>query len=296
MRWRDGVRLAAHALAWRVRARLTRRDREAELDEEIQAHLALLADEHRRRGLSEAEAQRAARRDFGGAEQVREACRDLRRAPILDTIVADLRYAWRTLRRQPGFTAAAVATFALGIGASTAIYTVIHEAVLAPLPFPNADGIVWVVNSWHGSLGGLMNVEYQAWERQSRSFSRTAVYATRQVTLAGAGSAERVSAGTVSARFFSVLGVAPALGRDFQPGETRSGANGWRCSATGCGAGVSAPTPAWSGAPWSSTARTTGSPACCRAASASSSTSSRRCSCPTCCSPRGPTTRCRSTR
>ena len=223
MRWRDGVRLAAHALAWRVRARLTRRDREAELDEEIQAHLALLADEHRRRGLSEAEAQRAARRDFGGAEQVREACRDLRRAPILDTLAADLRYAWRTLRRQPGFTAAAVATFALGIGASTAIYTVIHEAVLAPLPFPNADGIVWVVNSWHGSLGGLMNVEYQAWERQSRSFSRTAVYATRQVTLAGAGSAERVSAGTVSARFFSILGVAPALGRDFQPGEDEVG-------------------------------------------------------------------------
>ena len=223
MRWLDGARLAVHALAWRIRVRLTRRDREAELDEEIHAHLALLAEEHRRRGLSEAEAQRAARRDFGGPEQVREACRDLRRAPILDTIAADLRYAWRALRRQPGFTAAAVATFALGIGASTAIYTVIHEAVLAPLPFPKADGIVWVVNSWHGALGGLMNVEYQAWERQSRSFSCTAVYATRQVTLAGAGSAERVSAGTVSARFFSILGVAPALGRDFRPGEDEVG-------------------------------------------------------------------------
>jgi putative ABC transport system permease protein len=219
VRWLE----AARAVVWRVRARLTRRHREAELEEEIQAHVDLLTQEHQRRGLNEVDARFAALRDFGGAEQVREACRDLRRAPVFDSVAADVRYAWRSLRRQPAFAGAAIATFALGIGASTAMYTVMHEAVLAPLPYTNARGLVWIADAWPEALGVAMNVEYLVWQQQSRSFSRMAAYSTRRMTMTGAGNAERLLVGTVSPQFFAMLGVVPALGRAFLSEEGEAG-------------------------------------------------------------------------
>ncbi len=217
------LRAHAHALAWRLRALLTRRRGELELDEEMRSHLALLEEEHRCRGLSAVEARYAALRDFGGVEQVRESCRDLRRVPLIELAASDVRFAWRSLRRHRAFAATAVSTLALGIGASTATYTVLREAVLAPLPTRNVAGLVWVANAWEGALGRMMDVEYQAWQPKSRSFTRTALYGTREVTLTVGAPAERVLCGAVSAGFFSALGVTPALGREILTGEDQPG-------------------------------------------------------------------------
>ena len=113
------------------------RRRERELDDEVQAHLDLLASEHRQRGLSADDARRAARRDFGGMDQVKERVRDERGFMWLDALRRDVAYAVRTLLRTPAFTLAAVSTLALGIGATTAIFSVAHAALLRPLPYPD---------------------------------------------------------------------------------------------------------------------------------------------------------------
>jgi putative ABC transport system permease protein len=116
------------------------RDEEA-LADEIASHLDLLVAEHRRRGLSPEEARRAARRDFGGIDQIKERVRDQRGFTWIDAVRQDVRYALRLLSRTPAFTIAAVSTLALGIGATTAIFSVAHAALLRPLPYPHWEDL-----------------------------------------------------------------------------------------------------------------------------------------------------------
>ena len=139
-------------------------------------------------------------------------------------LASDLRYAVRTLRRSPGFTAVAVLTLAVGIGATTAIFSVLHSVVLQPLPFPQPERVVWMTETTpQGDDFSVSEPNYLDFREQARSFERLAAFANREVTLLGTGEPARLDALAVTPSFFAVLGVAPALGRAFLPEEEAPG-------------------------------------------------------------------------
>src|SRR5687768_7111417 len=138
-----------------VRNLWRRRAIERDLDEEVRAHLELLVDEHRAAGLDDATARRAARLDLGGTEQVKDAVRDVRRGRWLEHVWQDLRYALRTFRRSPGFAATAVVSLAVGIAAATALFSVVHAALLNPFPFADINRIVRLEMNDKGKPRGL---------------------------------------------------------------------------------------------------------------------------------------------
>src|SRR5688572_14664399 len=128
----------------RVRALFRRRSDDAALNEEIETHLEELAEDYRKRGLPPTDARRAARRDFGGVAQVKEAHRDQRSLPAIEAIAADVRYAVRSLRKTPGFTVVTILTLAVAIGANSSIFTLINALLLRELPVPNPRELVEV--------------------------------------------------------------------------------------------------------------------------------------------------------
>jgi putative ABC transport system permease protein len=141
----------------------------------------------------------------------------------MTTLLHDLRYGWRVLARNPGFTAVAVLTLALGIGATTAIFTVVYAVLLRPLPYPEPDRLVYIA----GDAWGIFSRgrEFLAWKGRSQTLSQIAAYIQFDANLTGGGEAERVTSGTASPSFFQLLGVQPALGRLFLPEEDRVGAS-----------------------------------------------------------------------
>jgi putative ABC transport system permease protein len=199
------------------------RDRRLDvLDEELRFHRDMLEAGHRARGLSEREAARAARLELGGGAQIVEAWRDQRTIPVIDTLLQDLRYGLRMLARSPGFAAAALLTLALGIGANTAIFTIVDEALLRPLPYASPDRLVTVGD--RESDGSSANVGYTTvvdYRARSRSFESIAIMRSWIPTLVSNGEAERVPAVRVSANYFDMLGARPALGRTFTADEDR---------------------------------------------------------------------------
>jgi putative ABC transport system permease protein len=199
--------------------------------EELQAHIELEADRLREAGMSEEEAKGAARRNLGNMTRIEERFYESRRWLWLDDLVQDLRYGLRQLRRNPAFTAVAVITLALGIGANTVIFSVINTTLLRPLPFPDPDRLVLVwetfgkgPDNWND--GSAPN--FWDFERYSHSFRSMAIFDAggRGYNLSPTGSnqaPEQVSGLRVSAGFFQVLGVKPFLGRTFLPTEETLG-------------------------------------------------------------------------
>ena len=198
-----------------------------ELDEEIAFHLAQETQKHVQRGLPPEEARRQALVSFGGVAQTREASREARRAVLLETIVQDVRYGWRTLRKSPGYAAAAILTLALGIGANTAIFSVVHGVLLQSLPYGGGDRLVRLRVDAPGA--GIEDGRFSAPELQdirtlSRSIEGVVEYHSMFFVLLGGTEPQRVQTGVVSANYFDTLGVAPLVGRTFLPGEDRRGA------------------------------------------------------------------------
>jgi putative ABC transport system permease protein len=197
-----------------------RRDRE--LGQELRFHLEMLEEGHRARGLDPAAARRAARLELGGDAQIAEAWRDQRSLPILETLWQDLRYGVRMLRRTPGFTAAALVTLALGIGANTAIFTIVDAVLLRPLPYAEPHRLVTVGD--RNPEGFSSNVGFATvldWRERSRSFEQLAMMRSWMPTLVTNGEAERMPAVRVSWNYFDMMGVRPALGRGFTADDDR---------------------------------------------------------------------------
>jgi len=198
---------------------------EQELTDELRFHLEKLIEENIARGMTPEEARYAALRELGGLEQIKEECRDARGVNYIESFVQDVRYGLRQLRRSPGFTIVAVLTLALGIGANTAIFSVVNAIFLRPLPFPQAARIYLVrrVGNWFGG-GSISFPIYLAWQEEQRFFEHLAlVQWMNDSTLTGNGEPERVPSAGASTELFSLLGVQPALGRDFNPEEGRPG-------------------------------------------------------------------------
>ena len=215
------------ARAWFVRVLglfgKSRRDRE--FAEELEAHLQLHIDDGIRSGLTPSEARRAAIIKLGGVEPAKENHRDRRGIPFLETLARDLAYAARMLRRNPGFAATVVLTLGLGIGATTAIFTVVNAVLLRPLPYSDPDRLVYIATNWRntGDSDFAYTVDYAAWKNHNRTLSRIAGYMTFQANFTGGDEAERITGGYATGSLFPLLGVQPAVGRSFLPEEDRPG-------------------------------------------------------------------------
>jgi len=204
-----------------------RRRRDRQLEEELRTHLEMLAEESSHCGMAPAEARNAALRSFGGVEQVKEEYREQRGLPMLETLAQDLRYGLRQLRRSPGFTIVAILTLALGIGANTAIFSVVYAVLLKPLPFRSPGQLVRVfeANDRAGiPADGCSYREFQEWQRQNHVFSGMAAVAAHELNLTGRGEPSVVRVGDVTSDFFSILGVPPLAGRTFLPEDDQPGA------------------------------------------------------------------------
>ncbi|HEY5906711.1 MAG TPA: ABC transporter permease, partial [Vicinamibacteria bacterium] len=202
-------------------------ERDRQMDDEMRFHLEMEAEKNRRLGLDPGEASRQARVHFGPVEGAKEACRDARGVRLVQDFVQDLGYGLRSLRRSPGFAAVVVLTLALGIGANSAMFSVVNTVLLRPLPYRDGEALMLLQQSAPGtgvSNLGLSPLEVQDFRAQVKSFDGLVEYHSMPFTLLGAGEPKRVQTGVVSWNFFGVLGVEPALGRGFRADEEMPGA------------------------------------------------------------------------
>jgi predicted permease len=211
-----------HHLGSALASLLGRRRADRELAEEIRHHLELEAEWNRRQGLSEEDARRRAVRSFGGVERYADEVRDERGARAIDTLLQDLRFAWRSLGRQRGFTLTVVLTLGFGIGATTALFAVVKSALLAPLPYGQPDRVAMVWSAWKGFDRTWVSYdEYEAWKTEIRAIDDAGIFDDGAANLTDGDQPERVRSATVGANVFAILGVAPILGRGFTAEEDR---------------------------------------------------------------------------
>jgi predicted permease len=205
---------------------LFRRERlSREIEDELAAHVAMRAEDNEAAGMTADEARRDARVRFGSGVALREATGDADSLPRLESLLADLRYAWRQMVRYPGFSVVAVAVLAIGIGASLAIFAFVDAVLVRPLPYREPGRLVGVYES--SEMGPHYNFsypDYLDWKRMNRCFAALEGYDTGQLGLKTASGLELVTAGWVSAGFMRMLGVKPVLGRDFRDGEDNQNA------------------------------------------------------------------------
>jgi predicted permease len=202
-----------------------RGERKEHLAEEIRGHLEMAARERIDRGEHGAEAQQAARREFGNVELVEDVTRQQWGWVWLEEFLQDLRYGARSLRKNRSFTAVAVLTLALGIGANTSLFSVVNAVLLNPLPYPHPEQLVTLHESKPNFENGSISYpNFRDWQKENHTFSGMAISRSTSFTLTGQGEAEQLRARYISSDFFSVLGVKPVIGRTFAPGEDEIGA------------------------------------------------------------------------
>src|SRR5215469_3351979 len=198
-----------------------------DLSEEIEQHLLERTQALMAQGLSRKEAALAARREFGNVAGIEERSREVWRWPVADSLLLDAKFAVRQLRNNYSFALTAIVTLALGIGASTAIFSLVHAVLLRPLSFPDPEQLMWVNQQDRSQPGvapqSLSYPDYFDWRASNGTFSGIASYEGGTATLEAEGEARHLDVSTVSANFFQVLGVAPMLGRDFRSEDEKSG-------------------------------------------------------------------------
>jgi predicted permease len=210
-------------LASRLVAFFTTQPHDRDLNDEVQAHLELLADDHVRRGLSSRAALAAARREFGGLDQVKEAYRDQRGLRLVEAFVEDVRDAFRTLRRSPGFTTVAVGMLALGIGINALVFTVTNAVLFKGFPLVERNDRLVYMTALRS--GGVSYPDFEDWRAQAHSFQGMAlVHGVQQTFSDQSGFPETYYSTEVSADTFKLVGQKPFLGRDFAPSDERPGA------------------------------------------------------------------------
>ncbi len=207
-------------LLLRLRSLFRRQAVESELDDELRFHFEQEVEKNVQSGMPLEEARRQARLAFGGAEQIKEECREARGVHFIESLMQDFRYGVRSLRKSLGFTAVVTITLALGIGACTAIFSAVNPILFQPLPYPHADRLTMI---WYANADGSRDQQafhtYRELTERSRSFETTAVAKPWLPTLTGNDQPERLEGQKVSAAYFRTLAVSPVLGRDFQPSD-----------------------------------------------------------------------------
>ncbi|MGA8104775.1 MAG: ABC transporter permease [Candidatus Acidiferrales bacterium] len=231
MQWpaKPGLNFAARFRSW-WQATFRRSRMEREMDAELRFHLESYAEELIRNGVLPKEAQRRARLEFGGLDRTKEECRDARTAGWAESLIFDLRYGVRVLRKSPGFAVLSILTVALGIGATTAVFSLVNAVLLRDLPYRDPQQIDFLfepvlhipgvpLEAW-----GPMNADFYDWKQQNHSFGTLALFSVDRLNLSVDDNAIRVGGSRVTSEFFQVLGIAPQLGRvvgpeDDQPGK-----------------------------------------------------------------------------
>jgi predicted permease len=219
--------LFSHAKSF-LRCVLRRQEMETDLDEEICSHLELLTEQKIGEGTPPEEARRMARIELGGVEKVKEDVRAARTGALLDTLLQDVRFGIRMLHKNPGFTAVAVLTLALGIGANTAIFSIVDSTLLRQLPYRDPGALAEVWNSYLPQFPqfALSGADFNEWRAQAKSFAQMAAYwaVPADFNLTGNGDPERVEITYATSNLFPMLGVRPVVGRTFISAEDRPGA------------------------------------------------------------------------
>ena len=211
-------------LSFRLRALFRRDAVEAELDEELHAHFDRQVEKYTRAGAAPEAARRRVLVEFGRVDQVKEDCRDARGVSLLENFVQDVCFGARMLRKNLGFSAIAVVTLALGIGANAAIFSALNTVLLRPLPVKAINRLVFCVSLREGfDPFGTSLVEYEAFRDRVHSFETLGIALQRSFNLVENGEPERVEGATIQANYLATLGVTPILGRSFNPDEDRPG-------------------------------------------------------------------------
>ena len=212
-----------------LEATMHRSRMEREMEDELRFHIESRASELMASGLSPEQAQRQARIEFGGIDRAKEQCREVKGAGWVESLLRDIKYGLRMLRKNPGFSFVAMITLALGIGATTAVFSLVNAVLLRALPYKDPQQLVFVwepnpripgvpLEAW-----GPFNADFYDWKRQSHSFSSLALFTTDRINFALGGRAVRVIASRITEDFFPLLGVPPELGRALQADDEEQG-------------------------------------------------------------------------
>ena len=197
-----------------------------DIDEELRIHIRMRTQENIERGMSPEDARRDAEQRFGNTGRIKDMGWDIRGGGWLETFWQDVRYGARMLAKHPGFSFMAVVTLALGVGANTAIFSIVNGVLLRPLPYPEPDQLdrVFQQNSSMNRFG-MSVADFQALEKEYPKIGSVAAYSRRAVTLTGGQLPEQIQATFATGEFFKILGIMPATGRTFLPGEDHPGAD-----------------------------------------------------------------------
>src|ERR1700683_3855019 len=203
---------------------LFRKPDDAQLDSELRFHIEGLVEEKIAAGLGPKEARRQALLEFGGKEQWKEELRDVHRVAVIESTLSNLKYAFRCMRKSPSFAGAIILTLALGIGANSAIFSALDAILLRPLPFPNGDQLMSLIQynpKAKNPETAIAPVRIEDWNRMNSTFQAITAYYTEDISESSGTLPEKITRAWVAPRFFEVWGIAPALGREFLPEDSR---------------------------------------------------------------------------